>query len=104
MVLQVKDPVLNFFLFVLRILLHLIEDIGYKQYEFLKTLPEKGLKFVPNSEDNTIVFYLSLMLLPIEVDPIPKKRGYKGNILVTRGTGYVKMVFTALRKVVALYV
>lgn len=65
--------ILNFLLLVLEIPLDLSLDISHKQYGFPKTLLEKSLEFVLSSENNTIAFYLSFVLLLAEVNPILKK-------------------------------
>lgn len=64
---------MKFLLLLLRILLNLSSDISYKQYEFSKTLPEKSLEFILSSENSTIAYYLSLILLHMEVNLILEK-------------------------------
>ena len=98
------SPILYFLLLVLRILLNFCPDVSYKQVGFFETLPEKSFKFVSNRGDSTIVFNLSLVLLPAEVDPVIEKRGCKENALVIRSTGHVKMILALLTKVITLYV
>lgn len=45
-------------------------DADYKRDRFPKVLMEKSLEFVLNSGKNTVIFHLSLVLLPVEVDLI----------------------------------
>ncbi len=44
------------------------------------------------------------MLLPVEIDSIPKKRGRKQNLVWPNGSTGDKIVFTLLAKVVVFYV
>ena len=67
------SPILYFFLLILAIPLDFCLDVGHKRGGFSKTLPEKGLKFIPSRRDGTIVFNLSLVLLPVEVDPVAEE-------------------------------
>lgn len=71
--LQVEDPILYFLLLVLGILLNLGLDIRHKQDRFSKTLPEKGLKFVPNRKRSTVFLNLGLILLLVKVNLILDK-------------------------------
>lgn len=48
------------------------------------------------------MFYLSFVLLPIEIDPILEKQSYKKNALVAHGTNYIEIVLILSIKVVAL--
>lgn len=66
---------------------------------------KKGLKFVLSKKDGTIVFNLSLVLLPIKVDPISEKQGCKRDALVARGISCVEIIFVLLTKVInTLYI
>ena len=98
-----KALILYFLLLVLEILLNLGPDIGHKHDGFSKTLLEKGLEFNPSKRSNIIALNLSLVLLPVEVDLVPKEQGRKKNTLGTCSTGRVEMVFTLSTKVVALH-
>lgn len=95
--------ILNLLLLMLKILLDLGLDIGYKQSRFSETQPEKSLKFVLSRRNSIVAFILGFILLPIEVNFISKKQGCKGDMLVAYRISYVKMIFTLLTKVVALY-
>lgn len=56
-----RSSILYFLLLVLlRILLNLYLDDGYKQDGFFESLLEKNLKFVLSREDGTVAFNLSL--------------------------------------------
>ena len=67
------SPILNLLLLVLGIALDFSPDIGYKSGRFSKTLPKKSLEFVPSRGTGTVIFNLGLVLLPAEVNPIPKE-------------------------------
>lgn len=58
---------------MLRILFNLSPDVAHKSDRCSKTLLKIDFEFVPNRRDNTIALNLGLILLLIEVDPIPKK-------------------------------
>ena len=100
---QVRGPILYFFLLVLGIPLDLGPDVSYKQGEFSETLLKEGLKFVLNIGDSIIVFNLRFVLLPAKVNPVLKKQGCKRDAFVACGSGRVKMIFTLLIKVIALH-
>lgn len=65
---------------------------------------EKDLKFVLSKKDSIIIFNLSLVLLPAEVDLIAEKEGYKGDMFRSCDTSYVKMILALLTKIIALYI
>ena len=88
---------------MLGISLNLGPDVGHERGGFPETLSEKSFEFIPSKESNLVALNLGLVLLPAEVDPIPKKRGRKENTLGPRGTGRVEMVFALLTEIVALY-
>lgn len=71
------------------ILLNLCLNIGYKQDGFFKTLPKKGLKFVLNRVDSTIIFNFSFVLLPVEINFVVKKRGRKRDMLMFHSISHV---------------
>ena len=98
-----RNLILYFLLLVLGIPLNLCLNIGYKQGGFSKTLPKRGLKFVSNRGDGTIVFNLSLVLFPADVDSIMEKQRRKRDKLVACDIGRVKIILVLLTKVVALY-
>lgn len=79
-------------------------DVGHKQSRFFGILLKKSFKFVLSRKDSTIIFKLSLVLLPVKVDFITKKRGCKEETFRTRGTSCVKIIFVLLTEVVALYI
>lgn len=83
------SSILNLFLLILGILLDFSLDIGHKDGRFSEILPKKSLEFVSNRWAITIIFNLGLILLPMEVYPIPEESGRKRNALKARGTGCV---------------
>ena len=98
-----RSPVLYFFLLVLRVSFDFISDVVNERSGFSENLLEECLEFVPSEGSDRVPLNLSLVLLPAKVDPILKKRGREGDMLVAGGTGYVEMVFTLPTKVVTLY-
>lgn len=77
---------------ILEILLDLSLDASYKSGRFLETLAKKSNEFVPNRMDSIVIFNLSLVLLPTEIDLILEEQGCKKDILGPQSTGHVKMV------------
>ena len=67
-----------FFLLVLGIPFNLSPDVCHERGGFSKTLPEKGLEFVPRRGDGTVAFNLSLVLLPVELILLQKNEAAKG--------------------------
>lgn len=101
--LQVKSPILNLFLLVLKISLDFSLDASYKGDRLSKILSEKNLEFVSSKKNGTIKFNLGLMHLPAEIDSILKKQGYKGDALGVCGIGHIKIVLVPLTKVVEFH-
>ena len=99
-----RSPVLYFFLLVLQVSFDLAPDILSKRGRFSKILSEEGLKFVTSEGNNLVSLNLSLVLLPGEVDPILEQSGCKNDVLVARGTGHIKIIFTLPAKVVTLHI
>lgn len=58
---------------MLKISLDLSSDAGYKDGKFSKVLPGKAFEFIPNKKDNTVIFNLGLVLLPIKFYHISEK-------------------------------
>lgn len=71
--LQIKNPVLYFFLLILRIYFNLIPDIIPKRIKFFKTLLKESFKFVLYELGNLILLRFGFMLLPVEDDFIAKE-------------------------------
>lgn len=65
---------------------------------------EKNFELVSSEGNGTIVFYLSLALLPVEVNHFLETQNRKRDALVARSTGRVEIVFALLANVIALYV
>lgn len=99
-----ENLVLYFFLLILRILLDFSPNAGYKRYKFSKTLSEEAFKFVLSKRDSTVVFNLSLVLLPVEVDLIVKEQNHKKDIFGVCGIGCIEIIFALLTKIVVLYI
>ena len=101
---QVKGPILYFFLLVLEIPLNLGLNVSHKQSRFSEILLEKSLEFVLSRGNGIVAFNLSFVLLLAEVNPVLEKWGHKRDAFVTRGSSHVEMIFTLLTKVIALHI
>lgn len=89
-----------FFLFILEILFDFSPNASYKQNRFFESLLKKGFEFILNRENGFIVFNLSFVLLPAEVDYVLEKRSCKEDILMAPGINYVKIVLALPTKVI----
>lgn len=78
-------------------------DTSYKSSAFSKTLPKKGLEFILNKRESTVIFNLGHMLLLTKVGLIPEKQGNKENVFKTYGIDCVKMLLVLSIKVIPLY-
>lgn len=88
---------------MLRILLNFCLDIDYKQGGFSNILLKKSFKFISSKRNGIIAFYLSFVLLPVEVNPISKKQNYKKDTLVIHSIGHVEIILVLLIEVVIFY-
>lgn len=87
-----KNPVLNFFLLVLKISLNVSADTSQKQDRFSKTLHKKSLEIVLYKKDSIFAFNLSFVLLLIEINHISEEQGCKKDPLITRGSNHIKII------------
>lgn len=99
-----KSPILYFLLLVLRIPLNLVPDASHKQGKFPKTLLGKSLKFISSRGGGIIVFKLSFVLLPAEINLIAKEQSCKKNAFKTNGIRHIKMILVLPTKVITLYI
>lgn len=95
---------MNFLLLVFRILLTLCLDACYKHSRFSKLLLKEGFKFVLSRGDNTVALYLSLVLPPVEIDPVAEEEIRKKDVFMACITGHAKMIVTLSIEVVILYI
>ena len=102
--LQVRGLVLYFFLLILGVFFNLTPDGIHKRGRFFKIFLEKGLKFIPYEGVSLVLFSLSLMLLPAEVDPLLEEWGRKRYVFVALNINRFEMVLALPAEVVALYV
>lgn len=65
---------------------------------------EKSLEFVLNRGGGTIALKLGLILLPAEGNLFLEKQRYKRDALMAYDTGYVKIIFVLLTKVIVLHI
>ena len=100
---QVKDPILYFFLLVFSISLNLSPDVSHKQGGFSKTLPKEAFEFDSNRRNGIVAFNLRFVLLLAEVNPISEKQGCKKDTFIVCGSGYVKIILTLLTEIIALH-
>lgn len=89
---------------MLKIALNLNLDASYKSGGFSKILSKKNLEFILSNGNGIILFYLSLLLLLVQINLILEKWGHKRDILIARDTGYIEIVFAFFTKLVALYI
>lgn len=101
---QVKNPVLYFFLLVLRGPFDLTPDVVHKCNRFSETFLEKSLEIVSCRGSDLIIFGPGLMLLPPEVDPILEKQGCKRDVFMTLGSSGFKIVLALLTELVVFHV
>ena len=93
-----------FFLLILGVLLDLGPDASHKRDGFSKTLPEKDLEFVLSRRNSIVAFNPSFVLLPAEVNPISDEQDRERDAFVAYDSSYVKMIFTLLIEIIALYI
>lgn len=89
---------------ILEILLNLCLDINHKQGGFSEIFLKKSLEFFPSKGDDTIVFNLSLVLLPAKIDPLAEKQGCEGNMFEACDTGHVEIILILLIKIVVFHI
>lgn len=87
-----ESQILSLFLLMLRISLDHSPNSGYKSIRFSETLYEKSFEFVSIRKYSIITLNLSLVLLPADIDFMPKKLGRKRDTLGGRGIKHVEMV------------
>lgn len=68
-----KNLVLYFFWLILGVYFNLTPYIIHKRSRFSEIFLEKGFKFVPYKGSGPVTFNPGLILLLVEVDPIPKE-------------------------------
>lgn len=97
------NPVLYFFLLILRVLFNLTPDIVYKCSGLPKALSKKGLKLVPCKRGNPVSFDLSLILLLTEIDPFSKEQGCKKYAFVALRTNCLEIVLALVTEIIAFH-
>lgn len=98
-----KSLVLYFFLLVLEVSFNFILDVIHKYSRFSETFPEKGLEFVIYGGNGSVMFDLSLMLVPAKVDSIREEQNYKKDAFMTLGSNNFKIVLALLIEVVRFH-
>lgn len=88
---------------VLKVFLNLTSDVVHKCNKFFKTFSEKDLKFILYEEGSPVLFDKSLILLPIEVNAIPKEQSYKKDVFVALSFSNFKMVLVLLIKIITFH-
>ena len=100
-VLKVGCPVLGFFQLVFGIPPKLTPDTVNKGLEAPEILPEEGLELWPR--DRSSAFVTSLVLSLSEADGTTEEDGGKGGTIHPCGAWDLKIIFTLLTKVIAIY-
>lgn len=99
-----KNLVLYFFSFVLKILFNLIPNIVYKCNRFSKALFEKGFKFMLGRRSGFFSRNLGFILLLAETNLFFEKQSYKKDMFVIFKVNGFEMVFALLAKVVTFHI
>lgn len=99
-----ESQILYFFLLVLGIPLNLSPDTGHKQGRFRKTLLEKSFEFVPSKEGGIIIFDLSLILLPAEIEFVAEEYSCKKYMFKAYSTSCIQIILTLSTKKVVFYI
>lgn len=94
-----KNPVLNFFLLVLRIPLNLSPDAITNMIDFRRLYLKKVLKFFLSRKSDTVACNMSLVLLPVKIDLIVKEQNRKKHAFKARGSGRIKIILVLPTKV-----
>ena len=66
-------------------------------------MTKEGLELFPGDRDGAFSLMLPLVLLPTEVDAVPKERYYKKNAVGTFSPGDGKVIFTPLAELIAFH-
>lgn len=103
-ILYIESLDLYFLLLVLRIPLDLSLNASYKQRGFSKTLPKKDLEFFLNGGNNTLIFNMSFIPVPAEVDLMSEEQSCTKNAFKIYGTSHVKMILVLLAEVIIFYI
>lgn len=94
------NPVLYFFLLVLRVSFNFTPNIIHKCNRFSKVYLEKGLKFVLSEGCGLTTLDPDVMLLSTKVDPISKEQSCKKEAFVAFRFSNFEIVLALLTKVV----
>lgn len=87
---------------ILKISFNLALSRIYKISKVLKAFLKKELKFYPYYW--IIVLNIELVLLPLEVNLLTKKAGYKKDFIITLGISIIKVIVILVIKIVAFYI
>lgn len=69
-----------------------------------KTLLKKSFKFVPNRENNIVMFNLSFLLLSVKFNTILEKKSHQKDVIVACGIGHINIILALLIEIIALYI
>ena len=97
-----ESVVSSLFYLVLRVLFKLVPNTIDKGLEVPKILLEKSFELWPC--DQSGVLMMALVLSPSKPNNAMEKSGGKRGIIYPCGTRYLKIIFTLLTKMVAVYV
>ena len=73
-----------------------------KSLKFAQTLTKESLESLPADRDVSLIFYLTLILLPAEENGILQEDSHKPNSVWARGINGGKVIFILLEKIVTL--
>ena len=75
-----------------------------KSLGFAQALPKEGLESLLADRDISLIFYLTLVLLPMEQGGIFQENSRKQNSVWTHGTGNGKVIFALLKEIITLQI
>ena len=87
---------------MLEVLLDSAPDSVNKSLGLAQALAKKCLEFLPANRDVSLVFYLTLVLLPLEQNGIFQENNRKRNSVWACGNGVGKVIFALLEEIVTL--
>ena len=67
-------------------------------------MTKEGFELLPSDGDCAFSLMLPLILLPMEVNAVPKEGCCKGNVVGVFGSGGGKVILTLLTEVIAFHV
>ena len=94
----------DFFSLMLEVFSNDVLDVVNKNLRFAQTLTQEGLEFLPGDKNVSFVFYLMLVLLPVEQDDIFHENGRKRNLIWPCSTSGGKVILALLEEIIIFHV